>query len=231
MDNQLQPPTHLALSTPELLEQILLRLLDDLLPPIDREDPRSVRTHARASTLTHLLRCSEVNQTWRQCMLGSKQLQQALFLLPNDRTRRSWKQATNAQAAMYYSQPSSTAPLLNPIIQIAFAPYHFRYWHLSYHCAYLIITKRDLPALSSRSHTGQGRTISRMLLSQPPCTALEASIWEEKDESKEYVGRTSELRQPIVRCEEGLTIGMVHERVAEMFAEHADVAAIKLTTV
>ena len=70
-----------------------------------------------------------------------------------------------------------------------------------------------------------------MLLSQPPCTALEATIWDERDETKDYVGRTMELRDGVVRCEEGLSIGMVQERVKEMFDEHKDVSAIKLTTV
>ena len=70
-----------------------------------------------------------------------------------------------------------------------------------------------------------------MLLSQPPCTALEATIWDERDETKDYVGRTMELRDEMIRCEEGLTIGMVQRRVKEMFDEHKDVSAIKLTTV
>ncbi|KAK5132616.1 hypothetical protein LTR08_008815 [Meristemomyces frigidus] len=230
MDEELQPASQRAFATPELLEQILLCLLDELLPPTDGEDPRSVRTHTNARKLLHLLRCSEVDQVWRQCMLGSKRIQRALFLVPDDRAQRSWHHSTNAQVAQYYSAPSSLAPVLNTVIQVTFAPYHFRYWHLSYHCAYLIITKRDLPILHLREQTGQGRTISSMLLSQPPCLALEATIWEEKDETKEYVGRTSSLSEPIIRCEEGLTIGMVHERVKDMFLEHPDVAAIKLTT-
>ena len=69
-----------------------------------------------------------------------------------------------------------------------------------------------------------------MLLSQPPCTSLEAMIWEERDETKDYVGRTSRLQDPIIRCESGVTIGMIHERAARMFDEHHDVTAIKLTT-
>lgn len=70
-----------------------------------------------------------------------------------------------------------------------------------------------------------------MLLSQPPPTALEATIWEERDETKDYVGRTSALADPSIVSETGVTIGLVHERVAKMFDEHQDVAAIKLTTV
>ena len=69
-----------------------------------------------------------------------------------------------------------------------------------------------------------------MLLSQPPCTALEATIWEERDETKEYVGRTSTLKDPNIRCDSGVTVGLVHERVAQIFNEHPDVTAVKLTT-
>jgi hypothetical protein len=69
-----------------------------------------------------------------------------------------------------------------------------------------------------------------MLSSQPPCTALEATIWDERDETKDYVGRTTELQDPVISNDGGLTIGMVQKKVAEMFAEHRDVSAIKLTT-
>ena len=107
----------------------------------------------------------------------------------------------------------------------------------SRHCAYLIITRKNVPAVDLRARTGQGRNISNMLLSQPPAMALEATIWEERDESKEYVGRTTALTDPTIRCDDsngnamGLTIGMVHDRVSRMFELHRDVSAIKLTTV
>ena len=97
--------------------------------------------------------------------------------------------------------------------------------------AYLIITRRDVPAVALRSGTGQGKSISSMLLAQPPPEALEATIWEEKYETKEYVGRTTKLEDPVIACESGVTIGLVHEKVAKMFDDHPDVAAIKLTTV
>ena len=87
-----------------------------------------------------------------------------------------------------------------------------------------------MPDLKARATSNQGRNVSNMLLSQPPCTALEATIWDERDETKDYVGRTMELRNPLVKSEGGLTVGMVQERVKEMFMEHPDVAAIKLTT-
>ncbi|KAK5173909.1 uncharacterized protein LTR77_002590 [Saxophila tyrrhenica] len=161
----------------------------------------------------------------------------------DNRTSRVWDINANANATRarqlysYYTAPCLRAPQLNPVIQSLFARYHFRFWHLSYdstgnkHVAYLIITRQDIPAIAFRSITGQGKSITDMLLSQPPPTALEATIWEEKDETKEYLGRTSTLSDPVIVCEDGVTIGLVHVKVKKMFDEHPDVAAIKLTTV
>lgn len=72
-----------------------------------------------------------------------------------------------------------------------------------------------------------------MLLSQPPIEALDASIWDERDETKEYIGRTTELETPRIGCEggKGLTVAEVHWRVGEIFERYRDLAAIKLTTV
>lgn len=228
-------------ATPELLEHILVFLLGQLLPLTDQEDPRSVRVHSNAGILKHLLQCSEVSRAWNQCLLGSKRLQRAVFLLPDYDARHSWDVSASAtRARQLYTNnraPHFRAPRLNPIIQTTFPAYHFRFWHLSLestgnkHCAYLIITRRDIPAVHLRSCTGQGKAISNMLLSQPPCTALQAVIWEERDETKDYTGRTSKLENPIITCETGVTIGMVHDKVSNMFDEHRDVAAIKLTTV
>ncbi|KAK5740903.1 hypothetical protein LTR17_004257 [Elasticomyces elasticus] len=223
----LRPASERVFATPELFEYILSWLLTDAHPVGYGEDPRSFTTYDNCALLLHLLRCSEVNQVWYQCMKGSKNLQRNLFLHPEQRPGRSWDVVTM----------SDNAPVLNPIIQTIFSTYHFRYWHLSLeasgnkYCAYLIITRRDLPNIASRLKSGQGRTISRMVLSQPPCTVLEATIWEEKDETKDYVGRTAVLKNPRIVCEDGLTLGIVHERVQQMLSGHPDVAAIKLTTV
>ena len=70
-----------------------------------------------------------------------------------------------------------------------------------------------------------------MQLSQPPCTALKAMIWEERDETKDYVGKTSALKDPMILCDGGVTLGQVHEKVNRLFDEHQDLTAIKLTTV
>lgn len=233
--------TNRVFATPELLERILLCLCDQLQSLTDQEDPRSVRTHSNAAKLHQLMRCSEVGRPWLQCMQGSKRLQRALFRAPDEKTRRSWHFAGTPRIEQprlrsSYRAPSIRAPILNPILQVTFPTYHFRYWHLSLeasgnkHCAYMIITRRDVPAWHRRSVTGQGRGISDMLLSQPPCTSLEASIWDERDETKDYVGRTTSLDDPLITCDRGLTMGLVHQRVCEMFDAHRDVAAIKLTT-
>lgn len=229
-----------AFATPELLEHILSYLLFFLLAYTDQEDPRSVRVHNNASVLQHLLSCTQVSKYWRQCILGSGRLRRALFWQGDSTTRRSWDVSASASRARllysYYTAPHFRAPRLNPVIQTTFASYHFRFWHLSLestgykHCAYLIITRRDIPAVNLRERTGQGKSISDMLLSQPPCTALEATIREERDETKDYVGRTSRLEDPIIECESGVTIGMIHDRVAKMFDDYPDVYAIKLTT-
>ncbi|KAH9828190.1 hypothetical protein Tdes44962_MAKER02553 [Teratosphaeria destructans] len=220
-----------VVNTPELLEKVLQCLLDDVVPLSNQEDPRSLRTNANATSILNLLHCMEVCQAFNATILGSKALRRASFLAPEARTSRAWSHAPQSN--------QTQSPILNPVIQTTFPAYHYRFWHLSVevsgnrYCAYLIITRRDLEQhrLHHRRRLGHGRSISKMLLSQPPILQLEARIWEERDESKEYVGRTLALKEPIVECQGGLTIGMVHERAAEMFAEHRDVAAIKLTTV
>lgn len=100
----------------------------------------------------------------------------------------------------------------------------------------------DLPLLSTnakattlsfgcRFYGGDANTLDRQRALSGHVTTLEATIWDERDETKDYVGRTMELRDGVVRDEGGLRIGVVQRRVQEMFDEHADVSAIKLTTV
>lgn len=222
---------------PELLEPILLCLLEDLAPLRYQEDPRCTRVYNNADILRELLRCTQVCKQWKLSIERSASIQRALFLLPDATTERTWTQDLRTSDTGDKTESVLQPPALNPVIQTIFRSYHFRYWHLSFeasgnrHCAYMIVERRDVPDLKSREMTGQGRNISNMLLSQPPCLALEATIWDERDETKDYVGRTTELRDPMIRNGKGLTIGMVHKKVAEMFAEHPDVSAIKLTTI
>jgi hypothetical protein len=225
---------------PELLEPILLYLLEELSPLSYQEDPRNSRVYDNANVLQHLLNCSQVCKQWKSTIQHSAPIQRALFLLPDPNNDRTWTQnhskTDDRDVQTSPIRPPKQPPTLNPIIQTTFKSYHFRYWHLSFeasgnkHCAYMIIERRDIPDFKARAITGQGRNISDMLSSQPPCTALEATIWDERDETKDYVGRTMELQDPVISDDAGLTIGMVQRKVAEMFAEHRDVSAIKLTT-
>lgn len=227
-------------ATAELMEAVLLQFLDQVQDIDDQEDPRSSRTYHNERVLQELLKLSLVSRTWHQAFRDSGRLRRALYLDPDHLTTRSWTipptTSQIARCSYYRSPPRRAAPLLNPIIQVLFPTYHFRFWHLSPEysdnkfCAYLIITKRDLPALKQQELTGQGRTISTMLLSQPPCVELEAMIWEERDETKDYTGRTCELEDPVIRQDGGLRLGFVHERVEGMFAKYPDLKAIKLTT-
>lgn len=228
-------------AVPELLEHILTYLLSDLLLLTDGEDPKSVRVHSNARVLRHLLRMTEVSRSWRHCVYGSNRLLRALFLLPDRGTRRSWIHSANhirsRLRGSYYTAPSMRAPQLNPIIQSAFPCYEFRFWRLdpektgNKYCASLIIARRDIPDVKSRIVTGLGKSVSDMLLAQPPCTALQAKIHDERDETRDYTGRTIVLKDPLIQCDYGVTLGMVHDFVAKMFDEHWDVAAIKLTTI
>jgi hypothetical protein len=232
--------TERVFALPELLEPILLYLLEELSPFSYQEDPRNSRVYNNANVLQHLLNCSQVCKQWKATIQHSAPIQRALFLLPDPNSDRTWTQGhsktDDIDVQESPTRPAIQPPTLNPIIQTTFKSYHFRYWHLSFeasgnkHCAYMIIEKRDIPDFKTRAMTGQGKNISSMLLSQPPCTALEATIWDERDETRDYVGRTMELRDSVITNDGGLTIGMVHEKVAEMFAEHPDVSAIKLTT-
>ncbi|KAL1590904.1 hypothetical protein WHR41_00373 [Cladosporium halotolerans] len=216
------PASTRVLATPELLELILLPLLSQLRDPLEREDPRSPKTRQNATVLLSLLALRATNRTFSALLTTtSPRLRRALFLAPA------------------HPQPAAgapTPPLLNPIAQTTFPAYHFRFWHLApeasgnRYCAYLIVSRDDLRAYRAVVARGP-KVLDRMLLAQPPAVALEARIWDERDETREYLGRTAELADPRIESREGLTVGEVHRRVGEMFDRHADVVAIKLTTV
>lgn len=218
-------------ATPELFELIFSHLLEALHPLTDQEDPRSVKTNHNARVLQETLSYARVCRTWHHVLFGSKHIRRKLFLLADPTTPRSWENPNEPHLELWkhYRPASVRAPLLNPMIQTRLPSYNLRFcWNFPsgeararVHCAFLIITRRDLPA------SDDGTTMAKMLLSQPPCTRLEATIYEERDETKL---RTTELKEPMVRDDEGLTLGEVHRRVREMFAEHPDVAAIRFTT-
>ncbi|KAK6432664.1 hypothetical protein LTR95_011163 [Oleoguttula sp. CCFEE 5521] len=220
-----------VLRTPELLEQILLCLLDDLHPLREREDPRSVRTDHNASVLKHLLSLRRVNTTFNVLVISSLQLRRALYLYPAISRTRGWHCAGLTGATL-------DAPILNPVVQTTFPSYQFRFWHLSLeasgnkYCALMIITRDDIHQYCRRASSVKGKLLPKMQLSIPPMAGMEAVIWEERDETKDYVGRTTELEDCVIRPTDGkgLMVDELHDRVGEMFEKHKDVAAIKLTT-
>lgn len=238
---------HQVFATPELLEPILLGLLSQLYMLSDREDPRSVRTHHNTRIILSLLAYRRVCRSFNASITTSVHLRRALFLSPYQPEDRSWScgsgsgQVGNLPVALqsYYRAPATRiAPTLNPVVQTTFPGYHFRFWHLSLeasgnrYCAYLIITRKDMErywAVTVAHH----RVLESMYLSQPPIEALDATIWDERDETKEYIGRTTELDDPRIGEEggEGLTVAIVHTKIAGMFERYWDLAAIKLTTV
>lgn len=229
-----------VLATPELLDLILVPLLSQLKEPLEREDPRSPKTRLNAGILQDLLSLRHINRTFDAVLASSVPLRRGLFLMPDYPHNRSWSCESAGQLPAvlrsYYRCPAlKSPPLLNPIVQVTFPSYHFRYWHLSpeasgnMYCAYLIITRDDMRRYRAIT-AGKEKILERMLLSQPPAVALEAMIWDERDETKEYLGRTTELADPIIRCDKGLTVGEVHRQVDDIFNRHGDVPAIKLTT-
>ncbi|KAF2484178.1 hypothetical protein BDY17DRAFT_295146 [Neohortaea acidophila] len=243
----------------ELLEHILLNLPSQLLSILDNEDPRSVRVYNNARILSHLLRLTEVNRQWHQCIHGSKRLQRALFLQADSKPGRPSVTSSPAFSrrrkliAPTLSLTIPWFPQLNPIIQSTFPSYHFRFWRSTLplvleaqpgghmysfeepkgqglDCFALMIFRCDVPAIKLRAITGQGRSISKMQLSKPPCVALQCSIWDERDETRDYVGLTKSLAPSVIRSDEGVTLGMVHEAASKCFDEYRDVSCIKFTT-
>lgn len=230
-----------VLATPELLELILVPLLGQWREPLEREDPRSQKTRLNAKILLDLLSLRRVNHTFDAVLTSSISLKRSLFLCPEYPPNRSWSCESAGQLPAilrsFYRCPAlKSPPLLNPIAQTTFPSYHFRYWHLSpetsgnKYCAFLIITRDDIRRYRATA-AGKEKILERMLLSQPPAVALEAMVWEERDETKEYIGRITGLEDPLIQSDQGLTIGDVHRRVGEMFDLYSDVPAIKLTTV
>ena len=221
-------PAERVFATPELFENIFKFVLAQMLGVTKQENPRSVKTHVNARILMQILRCSRVNRSWQRCMLGSHLLQKSLFLTTYPNMGRKWER-----------EQGSLAPMLNPIIQDTFPKYGFclcadttignqtseRY------AAIMIINKRDLLCTQMKSSTRQGRNISAMFLTQPPCTTMEASLWLERVDRTDFFGRPFSVKDSAIKCEDGLTLGYVHQRVKEIFAEHPDAPAIRLMTI
>jgi hypothetical protein len=229
-----------VIAVPELLDQILFALLQDLVPPTNRDDVRSRNTQLNAELIRTLLRCSEIGKAWHRSVFhGPEQLKKSLFLHAEPEDQRSWQQVSglypNQQS--YYRGLALKAPVLNPVIQTAYADYHFRYWRSGLgaegprHHAYLIITRRHISHARKLIAEGMGGTIRNMLLAQPPPTELTATIWERNDQLKAFSERTTGIADPIVKCHEGVRLDLVLAKVGRMFDEHDDVTSIKVTTV
>ena len=232
-----------VLGTAELLEQILTCLLDDIIPKTEHEDPRSKKTQNNAEVLLHLVHCSQVNRTWHQCILnGSKFFQRALFLREDQPGSRSWEVGRPWYPSQndYHQDLIFRIPVLNPVLRATLDTYRFRFWKNAAEAwgpryrAYMIVRRQDAEAARERFKTGQGRTLSKMFLSQPPPREMEAAVWERESLSSQGTDsppRTTEISRPVIKSDQGVTLGFMHRKVCEMFDEHQDVIAIKITTV
>ena len=230
-------------NTPELLEQILICLLEELFPRLEHEDPRSDKVNANASAQLHLLHCSEVNRAWHQCVLhGSKPIQRALFLRADHFGRRSWHVGRPFYPSQreYHEDLTFRIPILNPMLRATFPTYRLRFWKNAAEAwgpryrAYGIIRRQDAEAARARLQTGRGRTLSKMFISQPPPTDMEANIWDRQDSADDKsngLEKTTQLSRPIIKCDQGVTLGYMHRRLCEIFDDHHDVTAIKVTTI
>jgi hypothetical protein len=94
----------------------------------------------------------------------------------------------------------------------------------------MIITRDDIRRYRAVT-AAQGKILDKMLLSQPPALALEPMVWADRDETKEYLGQTTDLSDVRIENENGVTVGELHRKLGELFDQYQDVPAIKLTTV
>lgn len=229
-----------ALATPEILELILLHCLTYLVPPTNRDDRRSDKTQTNADILLHIIRLTPINSTWRKCILqGPPELQRALFLRHESSTVRSWTQYPNLYPSQqsYYRGLAFRAPVLNPVIQMSFEGYKFRYWRSGLgaegprHHAYLILTRRHILDARERMRLGYGKVVRGMFLAQPPPTEVCATIWERDDEVGIWPTRTTGIQEASVCREEGLRLDDVLGYAGRIFDECPDLVAVKVTTV
>lgn len=241
MDMPSELASQRVLDTPELLELILVPLLGQLRETSEREDPRSPKTRLNADILLGLLSLRRVNQTFDAVVKSSVSLKRGLFLAPDSPPNRSWSCESAGQLPAilrsFYRCPAlKLPPVLNPIAQVTFPGYHFRYWNVrpedsgNKYCAYLIITREDVRRYRAVT-AGNKKFLQRMLLSQPPALALEAMIWDERDETKEYLGDPPASEDLRFASETGLTVDEVHQRVGKLFDHYVDVPAFKLITI
>lgn len=229
-----------TLAIPEILEHILLYLLADLSPPTNRDDCRSHNVQTNARILLHILRCTEIASLWRTCITRSSPfLRRALFLSRECDDVRSWDQQTviypNQQ--QFYRCLAYSAPVLNPVTQMAFDGYRFRYWRSGLgaegprHHAYLILSRRHVNEARIRIAHGYGKNVRNMFLAQPPPTEMCAAIWERRFDPVLFPSRTIEIKNPQLLKHDGVTLDDVLRHAGQIFDEHSDLISIKVTTV
>lgn len=224
-------------STHELLEHILSSLFDGTSSLWSdgtwRNDWRTIRSNA--AIIKQVLLVSRVNRQFRTLVITSPKIQKQLYLKPDENSPRSWTRSPAhnlpSELSCYYratSEPSG--PELNPVIQAMSPALPLRFWNLTgdKYCAFLIFSRDDVSGYISRH---SNTSFSRMLLSQPPCKRLFCEVFEDRDPSRDYVGKTNDLSKPYLSNETGLTIAMVFDRMVDMFEKHQDIAGIKLVTI
>lgn len=235
-------------ATPELLEIILLHLPTGLLDLTDQADPRSRGTHFNSRIVTHLLHCTAVSRSWYTCIHGSSALKRHLFLsaaLPSSQQGRSWtvsfKPCSSTRRTGIYRPPSHDAPILNPLLQMTFPSYNFRFWQcpriadlgqrttIERHVASMTITRSAFQSNSSSPIFSQSSMLQAMQLSQPPCFSVQ--IWGRTQSLSFMVPQLRESEKVLITAEGGVTLSMVHDQVRGQFEKEEDVIEVQVMTV
>lgn len=222
---------------PELLEIILLHLLDDELQSERR--PMAVRHNCRL--FRQVLGTAVVSHHFHAAIKDSVRLRRRLFLSPDHASGRAWRYESDStlptQLEQFYGHEvcGVLPPYLNPFVEVELSDFPYRFWNLPArenehkHCAFFIVSRDGLKRYLKKH--GSSTVVSQMLLSQPPCYEMECVVFEDRDETRDYVGRTAEIENPRIVSKSGLTIGHICSELQRMFHRHHDIARIKLTTV
>lgn len=210
-----------VLNLPEILEQIILSAIPPQIPDSHREDPRSQIIHDRSIILLKLILSQRVSRLFHEIIQSSPSLQRALFLLPS-----------STPASGSWTASLGTHPSLNPILQVAF---QWRYSHLPIdgsgrYQAYMVMNRPDVEVWCKIPGSWK-----RLLLSQPPITDVAAVVWDREDGDDE--DREEGVRGPVVyefqriSDEDGIRLGLLLEKVVEMFEKDRLMRQIKICSV
>ncbi|KAJ9626502.1 hypothetical protein H2203_004135 [Taxawa tesnikishii (nom. ined.)] len=248
-----------VLAIPELLELILSNVptpppvsTTTGLPAPEADDPRSAELATYAASLRSLLRVQRVCSQWRETIKASTPLQKALFLAAADEGEigeppRSWDATRGSR------------PVLNPVVQAGWQRWHCRFLtHIpleqmsNRYSAYMVLSRGDVEAFRA-SAARRPRCVEGMVLSQPPCKEVAAIVWErydprernsgeddaeDDDDDDANQGRRQRMSMAFysvkkIKADETrkLTVGLLLERVGEMFGRDKTLKAIKVCTV